>query len=77
MTQREFIERVMEEFGGLPDLQGESDKSIEHLLEWNSLNLVIIIWLIVEEFGVRLTNKEVKSSDNLAELYDLILTKSQ
>lgn len=75
MTEAEFKKRVAEEIGEMPSIVEGEEQALDRLFDWNSMNLLLVTSLILEEFGVRLSNKEVLSCQTLADLYKLSTEK--
>ena len=75
VTLREFEDMVANELVESPQLG--SGQQMGTLIEWNSLNLMIIASVVVELFGSELTTKEIRSCQSTAEIYALALNKSR
>jgi acyl carrier protein len=76
-NQQEFIQNFASQFD-------ETDASIftietrfKELDEWSSLISLAELNMIAKNYGVKLTPEEMKRSQTLQELYNLILSKKQ
>jgi acyl carrier protein len=74
VTLREFEDVVAQELVESPDFASGQD--IDVLIEWNSLNLMIIASVVVQLFGSELSNKDIRSCRSMEEIYELAKNKS-
>ena len=77
MTIDEFAQKVEKEFDELAPGSLEPNKPVEELMEWSSMNLLLLLSFVKTEFGVNLSARELKKCETLQELYDVIQSKQQ
>ena len=77
MEIEEFFESVIE----ILEIQDSSSinesTNFKELDEWDSLTALSTISMVDEEFGVTITNKDLKSVETLGELYDLVMERAK
>ena len=73
----ELIAAIYEEFADLKPGIIKEDTSLMELLGWSSLNLVIIRAKIQDNFGVKLSDQQIKSCITVDDLNKLISSKRQ
>ena len=75
MELNEFIEKFCEEL----EIENASEINAEtefHMLdEWSSLAALTVIALIDENFDVQLNGNDIRQSETIQDLYDLIKSK--
>ncbi|WP_195669467.1 acyl carrier protein [Bacteroides intestinalis] len=76
MEINEFIKDFADQFDEteLEEFKPETDYR-EDLEEWSSLTGLAILNMIDKKYGVKLTNSEIKATDTIQSLYDLIASK--
>ncbi len=67
-----LITAIREEFNELNTATLTPDTELRELLGWSSLNLVILRAKILTEFGVKLSDQQIKSCTTIKDLYTLI-----
>ncbi|HRG88529.1 MAG TPA: acyl carrier protein [Chitinophagales bacterium] len=67
-----LITAIREEFNELNTTTLTPDTELRELLGWSSLNLVILRAKILTEFGVKLSDQQIKSCITIKDLYTLI-----
>lgn len=75
MTLDEFITRFAEEFDETPMEQFKADTVFKNVEEWGSLTALSIIALVDEEFDKRITGADLRNSNTIEDLYNLIQAK--
>ncbi|MCF8463373.1 MAG: hypothetical protein K9G41_00925 [Flavobacteriales bacterium] len=76
MELTRFIALLASEFDDLdPNIIG-SDSVYKEVIEWNSINSVVLSVIIEAEFGVLLEKEDYQKAVTVAELLELIQTKS-
>lgn len=75
MNLQEFIEKFCEEL----EIENVSEINAEtefHMLdEWSSLAALTVIALVDDNFDVQLNGNDIRQSETIQDLYDLILSK--
>lgn len=76
MEFNEFIKDFADQFDEteLEEFKPETDYR-EDLEEWSSLTGLAILNMIDKKYGVKLTNSEIKATDTIQSLYDLVASK--
>ena len=76
MEIKEFIKDFADQFDDT-DLEEFKPETIyrDDLDEWSSLTGLAILNMIDKKYGVKLTNSEIKATDTIQSLYDLVLSK--
>ncbi|MCF8379462.1 MAG: acyl carrier protein [Bacteroidales bacterium] len=75
MRIEDFIERIEEEFEDLEEGTVNADSKFKDILEWNSINALILITLIDSEYDVTLNAKELQSAEKVSDLFQTIKSK--
>lgn len=75
MTLEQFVSRFAEEFDETPVEKFTADAKFKEFEEWGSLTALSIIAMVDEEFEKRITGADIRSSETLEDLYNLILSK--
>lgn len=76
MEINEFIKDFADQFDEteLEEFKPETDYR-EDLEEWSSLTGLAILNRIDKKYGIKLTNSEIKATDTIQSLYDLVASK--
>lgn len=75
MDIKTFIENFVET-NELEDASAITEKTVfKELEEWYSLTALATISMIDDEYGVTITNKELRSVDTIEELFNLVQSK--
>ena len=75
MKLKEFVEEITEVFDDVDNLELTPDTYYKELDEYSSLTTLSIIAFADEHFGVIITGKEVRETETLEDLYNLICSK--
>ncbi len=75
-TLEEFLELFCDELDHTDPSKITSSTDFKNIGEWDSLLALSIISMIDEEFEILLTGNDMLNSTSLADLYELIRTKS-
>ncbi len=73
MTINDFIKLVEDEFGKPQSIQPHS--SIGDIIDFNSLNALILITLIKSEFNVNISPGIIRNCNDIDELHKIVMTK--
>jgi len=68
----EFVKRIEEDFDEIEPGTLDPDKAIDNLIEWSSMNVLMILSLIKTEFGVNLSADKLKKCNTLRELFNMV-----
>ena len=76
MEINEFFKDFADQFDEteLEEFKPETDYR-ERLEEWSSLTGLAILNMIDKKYGIKLTNSEIKATDTIQSLYDLVASK--
>lgn len=75
MNIKEFIQKIEVEF---PDMeQGilQSDSVFREVMNWNSINALILIALVDTEYDVILTADDLRASSTINDLFNLVQSR--
>lgn len=75
MDIKEFTEKFVEVFDDAEDLNLTPDTYFKELDEYSSLTALSIIAFADENFDVTITGKDIRETETIQDLYDLILSK--
>lgn len=75
MDIKEFTEKFVEVFDDAEDLNLTPDTYYKELDEYSSLTILSIIAFADENFDVAITGKEIRETETVQDLYELITGK--
>ena len=75
MELKEFIENCAEQFDDTESSEIQADTEYRELDEWTSLTALSIIAMIDEEYDVQLKADEMRKTQTIQELFDLVKSK--
>ena len=75
MELKEFIENFAEQFDDTESSEIQADTEYRELDEWTSLTALSIIAMIDEEYDVQLRADEMRKTQTIQELFDLVKSK--
>lgn len=75
MELKEFIENFAEQFDDTDVSEIQADTEYRELDEWTSLTALSIIAMIDEEYDVQLKADEMRKTQTIQELFDLVKSK--
>lgn len=75
MNNEQLIEKIEQEFDDLPKGALKPDSIFKNVLNWNSINAVVVTTMIEFEFGVLISPEEMKSAQTIADLTVVINNK--
>ena len=75
MTLQEFILKFADEFDDTPAEKFTPSTKFKDLDEWGSLTALSIIAFVDEEFEKRITGSDIRNSETIEDLYNLIIAK--
>ena len=76
MELTEFIEKFAEQFDETDADECISDTEFKALEEWSSLSALSIIAMVDEEYDITLKGDDIKNSETLEDLFNLIQSKA-
>lgn len=75
MTLEEFVKRFAEEFDETEESLFTADAHFREFDEWGSLTALSIIAMVDEEFDKSITGADLRNSETIEDLYNLIQSK--
>ena len=75
MELKAFIENFAEQFDDTDASEIQADTEYRELDEWTSLTALSIIAMIDEEYDVQLKADEMRKTQTIQELFDLVKSK--
>lgn len=74
MDIKEFIEHFVEQFDEL-NSELTPETNFRQLDEWSSLVALLVITMVDEEYGIVLPPEEMRKTNTVQELFDLVQSK--
>jgi len=74
MDIREFIQHFAEQFDEL-NTELAPETNFRQLEEWSSLVALLVITMVDDEYGVVLPPEEMRKTNTVQELFDLVQSK--
>lgn len=74
MDIKEFIEHFAEQFDELSS-ELTPETNFRQLDEWSSLVALLVITMVDEEYGIVLPPEEMRKTNTVQELFDLVQSK--
>lgn len=75
MTLDQFVVRFAQEFEDTPEDQFTADAKFKSFEEWGSLTALSIIAMVDDEFEKSITGADIRNSETIEDLYNLIQSK--
>lgn len=75
MTLNEFVEKFAQEFEDTPVEQFTPETNYRELEEWSSLIALSIISMIDDEMDVQITGADLRASQTIEDLFNLVNSK--
>ena len=75
MKLKEFLENFAEQFDDTESSEIQADTEYRELDEWTSLTALSIIAMIDDEYDVQLKADEMRKTQTIQELFDLVKSK--
>jgi acyl carrier protein len=76
MTKDEFITKFRNQFDETEPDKIDFETMFKELEEWSSMTALIIIAMADEEYNFKLSGDDIRNSNTVQDLYDLIKIKS-
>ena len=71
----EFVSRFAQEFIEVDTNDITKDTDFKSLEEWSSMQALIIIAMIDEEYNVTLNAEDIKQANTIRDLYDIVSSR--
>lgn len=75
MEMNEFIKHFGDQFDDTDVSDFTPETRFRELEEWSSLNALAVLNMIGKKYGIKILPDEMKPSQTIQELYDLVLSK--
>lgn len=75
ITIEEFIAKLEEEFDDVSSGSLKASTNYREIDNWGSMHALIIIALVDTEWDVSLNGSDLKSTNTIQELYDIVASK--
>ncbi|MCB9188344.1 MAG: acyl carrier protein [Flavobacteriales bacterium] len=75
ITITEFIQKLEEEFDDIEQNSLTPSTNYRSIENWGSMHALIIIALVDTEFDVSLSGADLKNTQTIQDLYDLVVSK--
>ena len=75
MEMNEFIKNFGQQFDDTDVSTFTPETRFRELEEWSSLNALAVLNMIGKKYGIKILPDEMKPSQTIQELYDLVLSK--
>ena len=72
----EFVELFAEQFDETNAAEFSADKNFRELDEWSSLIALSIIAMVDDEFDITLLGDDIKNSNTIRDIYDIVASKA-
>lgn len=75
MEIKEFIENFTDQFDDTDASEITASTKFHELDEWSSLSALSIIAMIDEEYGVSVNGADIRQSETIGDLFELVKTR--
>lgn len=75
MEMNEFIKHFGDQFDDTDVSAFTPETRFRELEEWSSLNALAVLNMIGKKYGIKILPDEMKPTQTIQELYDLVLSK--
>lgn len=75
MEKQEFLKNFASQFDDTELSEFSFETNFRELEEWSSLNALAVMNMIGKKYGVILKSEEMKQTNTVQELYDLVNSK--
>jgi acyl carrier protein len=75
MNQEEFIRLFAEQFDDTDPAEITADTEFRQLEEWDSMVALMVIAMVDEEYNVKISGEDIRSSTTLADLMQIVESK--
>jgi acyl carrier protein len=75
MNIEEFIKKIEAEFSDMEQGILQSDSIFREVMNWNSINALILIALVDTEYDVILTADDLRASSTINDLFNLVQSR--
>ena len=75
MEMNEFIKNFGQQFDDTDVSTFTPETRFRELEEWSSLNALAVLNMIGKKYGIKILPDEMKPTQTIQELYDLVLSK--
>ena len=72
MEIQEFIQNFSDQFDDTDSVVFTPETNFRELDEWSSLLALSLLAMVDEEYGIRIKGDDIKSSETIKDLYDIV-----
>lgn len=76
MEMKEFIKNFSDQFDESEVAEFQIETKFKELNEWSSLTALSLIAMVDEEYNIRITGDDIRNSNTINDLFNLIKAKS-
>lgn len=75
MESKEFVEKFANQFDDTDITEFSIDTKFRELDEWSSMTSLMIIAMVNESYGVKLTGDDIKDSTTIEDIYNIVKSR--
>jgi acyl carrier protein len=77
MELKDFIENFAEQFDDTEACELNADTRYKELEEWSSLIALSVIAMVDEEYDVAIKGDDIRNSETIQDLFEIVKTKAE
>ena len=77
MELKEFIENFADQFDDTDASELTAETKFKDLDEWSSLIALSVIAMVDEEYDTAIKGDDIRNSDTIKDLFDIVMSKSE
>lgn len=75
MESKEFVEKFANQFDDTDITEFSIDTKFRELDEWSSMTSLMIIAMVNESYGVKLTGDDIKESTTIEDIFNIVKSR--
>ena len=75
MEMNEFVQNFASQFDDTQASEFQATTNFREIDEWSSLTALSIIAMVDEEYKVKLTGEEIRNSQSIMDIYNIVKSK--
>lgn len=75
MEMNEFVQNFASQFEDTQASEFQATTNFREIDEWSSLTALSIIAMVDEEYKVKLTGEEIRNSQSIMDIYNIVKSK--
>lgn len=76
MNIETFVQEFAEQFDEIPAASFSGSTQFKNNDEWSSMTALLIIAMVDQNYGVKLTGDDVRKSSTVADIYNIVYMKA-